>query len=267
MTDTVSTGTMRRRPENGFDAETYFRAAQWYQKWEVFPGIFTPGINPIATICDLIELPGDLSGRRVLDVGSANGCMSLECERRGAAEVIALTPFDLPEFGHRQLAELVGSSRTHFVEGSVYHLDPEELGYFDTVLFCGVLYHLRYPMLAIDNIRRVATRDVFIETQISDAELSAQSRGLPLWRFYRRDELANDYSNWFAPNVSAVLEGFSSAGFEIQLLNADAARGRFKALAREGMPEFLEIDCTEAARYDLLLRPLLGNLESWRRSK
>src|SRR6476661_8680165 len=94
-----------------FDAEEFFQGITWYQRWEVFAGVFTPGINPVAEICDLINLPGDLTGRRVLDIGSANGCMSLECERRGAAEVIGITPLDTPDWGHRKLAGAVGSTR------------------------------------------------------------------------------------------------------------------------------------------------------------
>src|SRR5215467_4145093 len=97
-----------------FDAETFFKDINWYQKWEVFDGIFTPGINPVSDICDLMGLPSDLSGRRVLDIGSNNGCMSLECERRGAAEVVGLTPFDGPKWGHHQLRELVGATKTRF---------------------------------------------------------------------------------------------------------------------------------------------------------
>jgi hypothetical protein len=56
-----------------FDPQVFFRDINWYQKWEMFSGIFTPGINPISDICELMNLPADLSGRRVLDIGSANG--------------------------------------------------------------------------------------------------------------------------------------------------------------------------------------------------
>ena len=37
-------------------------------------------------------MPEDLTGKRVLDIGAWNGCLSFECERRGAREVIALGP-------------------------------------------------------------------------------------------------------------------------------------------------------------------------------
>ena len=249
----------------GFDPEAFFKGITWYQKWEMFDAIFTPGINPLAEICDLMQLPADLSGRRILDIGSANGCMSLECERRGAAEVIGLTPLDGLDWGHRQLRDAVGATRTHFRLGSVYDLNPDVLGYFDTVLFCGVLYHLRYPMLAIDNIRRVASNEVFIETHISDEALSRSDQEIPLWRFYRHDELNRDPSNWFGPNIAAVQQAFESAGFSTKLLNQSNGRGRFRAVRREGEPEFLNIACHEADSYEVLMERLFGSRDAWRR--
>lgn len=249
----------------GFDPEAFFKGINWYQKWEVFDGVFTPGINPISVICDLMQLPADLSGRRILDIGSANGCMSLECERRGAAEVIGLTPLNGLEWGHHQLRDLVGATKTHFRLGSVYDLNPDVLGYFDTVLFCGVLYHLRYPMLAIDNIRRVATNEVFIETHLCDDQLSPADKDIPLWRFYRFDELNHDHSNWFGPNIAAVQQAFESAGFSTRLLNADGERGRFHAVVREGTPEFLNMSGKEAFSYDVLVERLIGSKEALRR--
>lgn len=249
----------------GFDPEAFFKGINWFQRWEVFDGIFTPGINPISNICDLMQLPADLSGRRILDIGSANGCMSLECERRGAAEVIGLTPLNGLDWGHHQLRDLVGATKTHFRLGSVYDLNPDILGYFDTVLFCGVLYHLRYPMLAIDNIRRVATNELFIETHLSADQSSQTNKDIPLWRFYRFDELNNDHSNWFGPNIAAVQQAFESAGFSTRLLNSNGTRGRFHAVVREDMPEFLNIACHEALSYDVLLERFFGSKEAWRR--
>jgi tRNA (mo5U34)-methyltransferase len=248
-----------------FNSDELFKDIGWYQKWEVFAGISTPGINPVSEICEWMNLPADLSGKRVLDIGSANGCMSLECERRGAAEVIGLNPRDVPDWGDRRLREAVGATRTHFKLGSAYDLNPEVLGEFDTVLFCGVLYHLRYPMLAIDNIRRVATGDVFIETHVSDSGLPRKDRDIPLWRFYRRDELNGDESNWFGPNIAAVVQAFESAGFATQLVSSNGERATFHAVVRDGLPEFLNIRCQEARSYELLMSRYFGEKETWRR--
>jgi len=249
----------------GFNPEAFFKGINWYQKWEVFEGIFTPGINPVSDICDLLQLPADLSGRRILDIGSANGCMSLECERRGAAEVIGLTPRMV--WTGDTVSCVTPSEQRERTSGLApfTNLNPDLLGYFDTVLFCGVLYHLRYPMLAIDNIRRVATGDVFIETHLSDEELSGTDKDIPLWRFYRLNELNGDHSNWFGPNIAAVQQAFESAGFSTKLLNSSGGRGRFHAVVREGMPEFLNIRCQEARSYDVLLDRWFGKKETWRR--
>ena len=66
-----------------------FENKVWHQRWEIAPGIFTPGGNDVAQIMDLAGVPASLTGKRVLDIGAWNGCCSFECERRGAAEVIA----------------------------------------------------------------------------------------------------------------------------------------------------------------------------------
>ncbi|MBV8585174.1 MAG: DUF1698 domain-containing protein, partial [Verrucomicrobia bacterium] len=158
---------MRLVPPSGFDAEKFLKGIYWHQTWEIFPGIQTPGRSPVETIAERVGLPSDLTGKRVLDIGAWNGCTSFECERRGAREVVALTLED-PDSGFNQLKDLLKSERTTFVRGSIYNLDPRELGKFDVVLCFGVIYHLRYPVLGIDNMRRVATGELYVESHILD---------------------------------------------------------------------------------------------------
>ncbi len=260
-------------PPAGFNPYTFFEGAHWFQKWEMFDGVWTPGINDIPKLCTDLRLPNDLSGRRVLDLGAWSGCLSFECERRGAREVIALEPMDPAITGFHKLREAVGSTRTQLVRGSVYDLNPAKLGHFDVVLFCGVLYHLRHPLLAIDNIRRVCRGDLFVETMVSDAQILVPTAAgvkclaletvapplldVPLWQFYRKDELSKDDSNWFGPTAKAVLEAFESAGFEMTLLK-NWGRGTFHGRVRPGLPEFLTLYCTEADHYDWVIRPLFG---------
>jgi tRNA (mo5U34)-methyltransferase len=260
----------------GFDKDSFFKGIYWHQRWEIFNGVFTPGRNPVAEICATFGLPQDLSGKRVLDIGTWNGCFSFECERRGAREVIALGPENPHLTGFYRIRDAIGSTRTRYLHGSVYDLNPEKLGYFDVVLFCGVLYHLRYPLLGIDNIRRVCRGEVFIETFMTDTEFVLKEHGeikkvslrdispallsTPLWQFYQRDELENEDSNWFGPNALAVIQAFESAGFEVRPLKAwdQKARGTFHARVKEGVPEFLAIRSGEGCYYDVLVRHLLG---------
>jgi tRNA (mo5U34)-methyltransferase len=241
-----------------FSPEAFFAGTCWHQRWEVFPGVFTPGHNPVAELCRNAQLPADLTGKRVLDIGAWNGCFSFECERRGAREVVALSLEDPDETGFHRLRKLLDSKVT-YVRGSAYALAPDDLGQFDVVLFFGVLYHLRYPLLAIDRIRSICRGEVYIESHITDAKL--RLRGLagrlgldrfttwllgstPIWRQYKEFELhPQDQSNWFGPNSRAVIESFESAGFDCKLLHRNEDRGSFRASVKLQPPVRL-LKCT-----------------------
>ncbi|WP_008318760.1 class I SAM-dependent methyltransferase [Leptolyngbya sp. PCC 6406] len=255
--------TVLEPPPQTFSAQDFFAGVHWHQKWEVFQGIFTPGLNPVNKLCTYAQLPEDLSGMRVLDVGAWNGCFSFECERRGAREVVAYSLENPQESGFDRLKALLHSKVT-YVQGSVYTLSPEDIGLFDVILFFGVLYHLRYPLLAIDRLRTVSKGSIFIETHVlSDRlllrkplsilsrllHLNALFKSTPLWRQYREYELhPKDQSNWFAPNLQAVIESFQSAGFEIEYLVSWAEdRATFKAEVGSQLPDRLRFGTYEGA--------------------
>jgi tRNA (mo5U34)-methyltransferase len=213
----------------------------WHQRWEIFQGVFTPGRNPVSDLLNGVGLPQDLRGRKVLDVGAFNCCFSFECERRGAAEVVAMDLQDPRDLGFIALSKLLGS-RVRFEQGSVYNLNQASLGEFDVVLFFGVLYHLRYPLLALDQLRKVTKGTLFLETLVIDNRFIEGGRDfqaianyhpaltrVALWQFYKGAELANDHSNWFGPNICAVLQGLESAGFAPRLHSSWGDRAGFQA--------------------------------------
>jgi tRNA (mo5U34)-methyltransferase len=229
----------------GFSPESFFNGVHWHQGWEIFQGVVVPGYNPVKDLCDHVQIPSDLSGKRVLDVGAWNGCFSFECERRGAKEVVAFSLEDPAEVGFDRLKKIL-DSKVQYVKGSAYALSPREIGMFDVVLFLGVLYHLRYPLLAIDRLRSVTRGEIFVETHVIDNHLwlrgpggiptsvaaNADLQRTPIWRQYREFELGpKDYSNWFGPNIAAVLEGFETAGFEIAHTQSWGKRAAFRGKA------------------------------------
>ena len=231
-------------PEHVNVDELFQSVPAWHQRWEIFQDVFTPGRNSVEALMSRAGVPAVLSGKRVLDIGAFNCCCSFECERRGAGEVVALDLQNPAELGFPVLRDAVQSSRVRFVQGSAYNLDPGVLGKFDVVLFFGVLYHLRYPLLAIDQLRRIARGKVYIESLVIDhrfleggrdsQELAAYHQALPqvpLWQFYKGNELAGDYSNWFGPNIRAVLDAFESAGLPAELIGAWDDRATFQATA------------------------------------
>ena len=194
----------------------------WHQRFELAPGVWTPGTSPVAWLCETAGLPPDLSGQTVLDVGTTNAGTAFELERRGASRVVAVDIYDPDWFGVRALSAFL-DSKVEYVQASVYELSWRFQERFDLVIFWGVLYHLRHPLLALDNLRAVAAGRVSLETAICDFELPPDQRERTLARFYRLDELGADGSNWFAPTIAALTEWCVSSGFEVGRVDSLAA--------------------------------------------
>src|SRR3954464_15623679 len=105
-------------------------------------------------------IPADLSGRTVLDIGCNAGFYSIEMKRRGAERVVGVD-FDDRYLEQARFAAEVKGADIEFRKLSVY--DVAELGEtFDVVLFMGVLYHLRHPLLALDLIHDNVAKDLLI---------------------------------------------------------------------------------------------------------
>jgi tRNA (mo5U34)-methyltransferase len=199
----------------------------WYHRIEVAPGVVTPGVNDSQMILAALELPERLDGMRVLDIGARDGFFSFECERRGAAEVIAIDYLNPEETGFPIARELVGS-KVQLQQANVYDLSPDDFGTFDLVLFLGVLYHLRDPMLALDRIADVATGKLILETQAIDdallvgpgefkrlADISPELEEIPLMQFYPGTALNGDPTNVWAPNQACLRAMLEETGFAV----------------------------------------------------
>src|SRR5208282_1875837 len=239
---TPQPSTARPCPQDLDLSALFSRVPRWHQVWEIFQGVFTPGRNSVEAMLRHSGVPTDLSGQRVLDIGAFNCCASFECERRGADEVVALDLQPPEQLGFPVLKNVLHSNRVRFVQGSVYNLDPKQLGTFDVILFFGVLYHLRYPLLAIDQLRKVARKTVYVESFVIDerflvggvdfqslASIHEVLTQVPLWQFYKGAELSGDHSNWFGPNIRAVLDAFDSAGLPARVMSTWGDRAAFQA--------------------------------------
>ena len=199
----------------------------WYHRMEVAPGVWTPGVNDSQLVLEALDLPDDLSGMRVLDIGTRDGFFAFECERRGA-EVVAVDYLPPEQTGFPVARDLLGSA-VEFVQGNVYDLSQQRFGLFDLVLFLGVLYHLRDPMLALDRVGDVANGQVIVETQMIDDALLTESgefrrlvdldpelSRVPLMQFYPGAALNNDPTNVWAPNEACLRAMLVEAGFEVE---------------------------------------------------
>jgi tRNA (mo5U34)-methyltransferase len=185
----------------------------WYHVMELPGGVVTPGVDDPSDRMSLLGIPDNLSGLSVLDIGAWDGFFSFECERRGAARVVAADWFAWHKGAHGskrsfELARAALDSRVEDVEIRVEELTPERLGTFDLVLFVGVLYHLRDPLRGLEAVASVTNGRLILETHV-DLEL----RRRPAAAFYPTGELKGDHTNWWGPNSAAVKGMLLAAGF------------------------------------------------------
>ncbi|MDP9415548.1 MAG: TIGR04290 family methyltransferase [Pseudomonadota bacterium] len=175
------------------------------------------------------HLPEDLSGKSVLDIGCNAGFYSIEMKRRGADRVVGIDS-DERYLAQAQLAsETLGYRNLEFRNLSVY--DVGALGEkFDVVIFMGVLYHLRHPLLALDLIHEHVARDILIFQSMqrgSDQVMDLQEdypfeereifyeTGYPKLHFIER-EYARDWTNWWVPNRACAEAMLRASGFSIE---------------------------------------------------
>jgi tRNA (mo5U34)-methyltransferase len=178
----------------------------WYHQIDLGHGITTPGVEDSAYKLGRLGLPASLGGKSVLDIGSWDGFFAFEAERRGADRVLATDSFAWSgtswgsKAGFTLAREVLGSSVSD-QEIDVMEMSPDRLGTHDVVLFLGVLYHMRHPLLALERAASVTRERLVVETVADLVGVRA-----PAMAFYPGRELNNDPTNWWAPNL-ACLEG------------------------------------------------------------
>jgi tRNA (mo5U34)-methyltransferase len=176
--------------------------------------------------CD--SIPSDLTGKAVLDIGCNAGFYSLEMKRRGAERVVGIDT-DEEYLVQGRFASEVRGLPIEFRKMSVYEIAA--LGErFDVVLFMGVLYHLRHPLLALDLIAEHVVGDllVFQSMQRGSNEVDNLEENYDFWTAEQFDRpgfpklhfiehsFADDPTNWWVPNRACVEAMLRSAGFVIQ---------------------------------------------------
>ena len=189
------------------------RKYDWYHSVELRPGIVTPGRAAERNVLPFLGIPDDLSGMTVLDIGCWDGFFSFECERRGAKRVVSSDVWETLGRDAFDFARAELGSAVEPLQASVYDL-PEALAgeRFGLVLFAGVLYHLKHPLLAIEKVAEVTAPGglAIVETAVDADTLM----GRPLMAFYPGDELNGDPTNWWTPNVPALASMLGVSGFE-----------------------------------------------------
>ena len=162
----------------------------------------------------LLQIPEDLTGWSVLDIGAWHGFFSFECERRGADRVLAMDRFAWDKYGMDEFLEAKDRLGSHVEHRhlDVHQLDPDEIGQFDLVLLLGVFYHLRNPLQALERIRLVTKRLLICETHVL---LPFVHERYPLIPFFPGDENAEEKPRELCamPTLEALRQMLESVGF------------------------------------------------------
>jgi tRNA (mo5U34)-methyltransferase len=205
----------------------------WFHNLHLADGLQTAPDHPLGDFprykwqCMEALLPADLRGWTALDVGCNAGFYSFQLAQRGArVTAIDSDPHYLrqAEWAARQYGL---EDRVSFKQLSVYELGRTHGGY-DMVLFMGVFYHLRHPLLALDILASKTHRQLVFQTLTMPGDAIRdvppdmpllergllRSEGFPQMAFIEQ-RLAGDPTNWWAPNHAAVHAMLRSTGMRV----------------------------------------------------
>jgi tRNA (mo5U34)-methyltransferase len=172
-------------------------------------------------------IPSNLRGWSVLDIGCNAGFYSQEMKRRGADRVLGIDS-DERYLAQARFAAEVAELDIDFRRMSVYEV-PALDERFDLVLFLGVIYHLRYPLLALDILHKYAVRRLLVfqsmlrgpadvprlaEDYDFTDDTPFENAAFPRMHFIEH-KYAGDPTNWWIPNRSAAEAMLRSSGFAV----------------------------------------------------
>jgi tRNA (mo5U34)-methyltransferase len=215
----------------------------WHHTIHFPQGIVSPGAYDPRQLLDRLELQ-DLHGKRVLDVGTRDGFFAFACEQLGA-EVVAIDHTDPANTGFLAARTILGSS-VEYVQANVYTLSPEQLGSFDVILFLGVLYHLRHPLLALDRLRALSRGVLLVESLVCDqsiftgfqqpqalAKIAPRLVDIPIAQFLPFGRFHSDWTNKWSPNVACLRALVEDSLFTVEDVQQWGDRALIRAVAQD----------------------------------
>jgi tRNA (mo5U34)-methyltransferase len=213
-------------------------------------------------------VPSDLTGRSVLDIGCNAGFFSIEMKRRGAARVVGIDS-DPRYLAQADFAADVADVDVEFRRMTVYEA-PQLNEHFDLVLFLGVLYHLRHPLLALDVIHEHLVGDLLLCHSMlrGSADVLRTEADYPFGEtdiFHRPEfprmyfiekKYAGDPTNWWIPNRACMEAMLRSAGFAIlEQPSPEVFLCRAVALASEDEDPALHVELGPARHLGPVMSP------------
>lgn len=191
----------------------------------------------------------DFAGKKVLDIGCWDGLWSFEAERKGAHEVYA-TDYTSQRWGRSQptfavAAEALHSRVKYHPDISVYDV-KDKLGVFDfdIVIFCGIYYHLKDPLLALARLRQVMKEGGILVVEGPVIRNLAETSA----RFFYREKLEGDASNWWLPTAACLQQWVECSFFDVSKEYAPPLGSGETASVKRRIKAFFNIKIEEQER-------------------
>jgi tRNA (mo5U34)-methyltransferase len=181
----------------------------WHHKFEIYPGIITPGTYDPSLLWDKLKIDTRCEGKRILDIGASDGFFTRKLDTLGGN----VTAVDYREKGGHGFGvmEKIYGKEFPYKHTNVYDIDVNSFGRFDIILFLGVLYHLPDMMRVFHKLRALCGSTLLLETH-SDNEFC---KDIPAARYYKATSLSGDITNFWSPNALCVLDMLYDAGFDV----------------------------------------------------
>jgi tRNA (mo5U34)-methyltransferase len=225
---------LRSRVEGGDAAartemsNTLERLGPWYHNVVFAPGVMTNPSNPDYPasrwrVLDQV-IPRDLSGKSVLDIGCNSGFFSLEMKKRGAARVVGV------DIMPHLLAQSRFASHWFDLPLELYECGAYDVpsldSKFDAVVFIGVLYHLKHPLYALEQVASICNETMYFQSVVrgpkgdvvpeddypSEEETAFDHPDWPKLYFVEK-KFNGDESNWWFATRSCLRAMLRTAGF------------------------------------------------------
>ncbi|MCI0705374.1 MAG: class I SAM-dependent methyltransferase [Planctomycetia bacterium] len=227
----------------------------WYHAVDLGDGLVTPGDYDFRHQISSFGFPADMSGMRVLDVGSATGFFAFEFERRGAevvsVELPSLAAWDIlgaergdlirrlmaahnattPEEAYErhldgpfQFCHSRLRSRVRRCYASIYDLALSQFDgkKFDIVYAGDILMHLFSPFAALDVLSRLTGGSLLLTIEVPFPGPADQ----PLVAFYGHLS-EEDGRTWWMPSRGCAEHMLRRIGFK-----SVSVVGRYSGIAR-----------------------------------
>ena len=216
----------------------------WFHRFTLVDGITTSGLYSVDAHAWIDETFRrlELRGKKILEIGTWDGPYAFALEARGA--LVEATDIQNPDETGFNVAKRILNSNVHYTRVSVYDVEKHfPRASFDYILFLGVFYHLKYPVLAMEALSRLLKDEgrLFFEGECLLNYAQRADGRAPSWldrriiasfgrskypvSLYYSGQYKGDDSNWHIPNFACLDEWMKTAGLQIESHTCNAARG------------------------------------------